>query len=70
MISKQFIIMLASIAAALSLANLGGGGGHVIDTRARAREGPYAFFRASQTTSAPASLARAFRAAAMFCLRS
>jgi len=26
-ISKQFIIMLASIAAALSLANLGGGGG-------------------------------------------
>lgn len=26
-ISKQLIIMLASIAAALSLANLGGGGG-------------------------------------------
>jgi len=27
MIGKQLIIMLASIAAALSLANLGGGGG-------------------------------------------
>ncbi len=28
MIRKQLIIMLASIAAALSLANLGGGGGY------------------------------------------